>query len=55
MAVQASPITTPGNGFSYIRFLVNTGFPTKSYSLSGVTEILSESPLTIFKATFRKI
>lgn len=55
MAVQANPITTPGIGSSYMRFLVNTGFPTKSYNLSLVIVIFSSSPLTIFNATFRKI
>jgi hypothetical protein len=55
MAVQANPITTPAIGSSYIRLLVNTGFPRKSYNLSLVIIILSDSPVTIFNATFLNI
>ena len=54
MAVQASPMTTPGGVASYILSDVNMGFPTKSERFSSVTEILSESLLTILYAAFRK-
>lgn len=47
MAVQASPMTTPGGVAPYMRSTVNTGLPTKSCRLAGVTSTASASPLTI--------
>lgn len=54
IAVQASPITTPGGVTSYIRSTVKIGLPTNSCRFSGVTITPVCSPFTIQNATLRK-
>ena len=58
MAVQASPMTTPGGVVSYIRSEVKMGFPTKSLRLSvetAIEVILGSLGSTSFRAALRKI
>lgn len=56
MAVQASPITTPGGVVSYIRSEMKTGLPTKSLRLSvEMASFVSSADSTNFRAALRKI
>lgn len=52
MAVQASPITTPGGVTGYILSWVNTGFPTNSCKFVPSTFTKLTSSFTTLKATF---